>query len=195
MFDNKYRKESDGLCPNHVKNVVKIKGIPNDKIDYMLNKLAVKYKSTITDRDEWIIDFDLIIPEPRYKSDCPKRYQVNSKSHVEKDEDRPWFDWYEWHIANWGTKWNAYEGYTIIGKTQLTFVFNTAWCIPIQIYSLLGALCVKSGYSMEVRYADEDYGSNCGTLTYNAKEHDAIMQTEKDLTNPEGFARYIWSKY
>ena len=157
----------------------------------MLNKLAVKYKSTITDRDEWIMDFDLIIPEPRYKTDCPKKYQVNSKSHVEEDRDRPWFDWYEWRIAHWSTKWNAYDGYTIIGKTQLTFVFSTAWNIPGKIYAKLCML----GYDIEIRYADEAIGSNCGTLTYNTKEHDVIMQTEKDLTNPERFARYIWSKY
>ena len=29
--------------PNHVKNVWKIKNIPKDKIDYVLNKFAVKY--------------------------------------------------------------------------------------------------------------------------------------------------------
>ena len=181
--------------PNHVRNVVKIKGIPKDKIDYMLNKLAVKYVPIGGMKEEWIIDFDLIIPEPRYKSDCPKRYQVNSKSHVEEDKDRPWFDWYEWHIANWGTKWNAYDGYTIIGKTQLTFVFNTAWSMPTQIYSLLGELCVKSKYSMEIRYADENIGHNCGIITYNTKEHDVIVQTEEDIANPERFASYIWRKY
>lgn len=195
MFNNKYRKESDGLCPNHIKNVVKIKGIPKDKIDYVLNKVSAKYKSDTTGNDEWIMDFDLIIPEPRYKSDCPKKYQVNKSSHIAEDENRPWFDWYEWHLAYWGTKWNAYDGYTIIGKTQLTFVFNTAWCIPHGIYAILGTLCVESKYSMEIRYADENIGHNCGIITYNAKEHDVIMQTEKDLTNPEGFARYIWSKY
>lgn len=181
--------------PNHVRNVVKIKGIPNDKIDYILNKLAAKYVPIGEMKGEWIMDFDLIIPEPRYKSDCPKKYQVNKSSHIAEDENRPWFDWYEWRLAYWGTKWNAYDGYTIIGKTQLTFVFNTAWCIPTQIYSLLGALCVKSKYSMEIRYADEAIGHNCGIITYNAKEHDVVVQTEEDIANPERFASYIWSKY
>ena len=177
--------------PNHVKNVVKIKGIPSDKIDYMLNKLAVKYKSTITDRDEWIMDFDLIIPEPRYKSDCPKKYIRNVDSCIEKDEDRPWFDWYEWHIANWGTKWNAYEGYTIIGKTQLTFVFNTAWSIPDKIYTILCML----GYDIEIRYADEAIGSNCGVIKYDASEEELTHQTESDILHPDNFANYIWNKY
>lgn len=177
--------------PNHIKNVVKIKGIPKDKIDYILNKVAVKYNSEMTGKDEWIMDFDLIIPEPRYKSDCPKEYQVNSKSHVEEDKDRPWFDWYEWHIANWGTKWNAYDGYTIIGKTQLTFVFNTAWNAPFRVYAKLCEL----GYDLDIRYADEDIGVNCGQVIYNAKEDDVDHFNSLHLSNPEGFARYIWNNY
>lgn len=177
--------------PNNVRNVVKIKGIPKDKIDYILNKLAVKYESEMTGKDEWIMDFDLIIPEPRYKTDCPKNYQVNSKSHVKEDEDRPWFNWYEWHVTNWGTKWNAYDGYTIIGKTQLIFVFSTAWGIPDKIYVKL----LNLGYNLEIRYADENYGSNCGIITYNAKERELVHNIESELSNPERFAMYIWDKY
>ena len=177
--------------PNHVRNVVKIKGIPNDKIDYILNKLAVKYVPIGGMKDEWIMDFDLIIPEPRYKSDCPKQFYVNSKSCVKEDEGRPWFDWYEWHLAYWGTKWNAYDGYTKIGKTQLTFVFSTAWSAPFPVFAKLYEL----GYDLDIRYADEDIGHNCGTITYNAKEHDVVVQTEEDITNPERFANYIWNKY
>lgn len=191
MFDNKHRKESDGLCPNHIRNVIKIKGIPKDKIDYMLNKLAVKYKSSTTGKDEWIMDFDLIIPEPRFKKDCPRDCLVNKDSHVEEDKDRPWFDWYTFHRNCWGTKWNAYEGYTIIGKTQLTFVFNTAWCIPDKIYVKL----LNLGYNLEIRYADENYGSNCGIITYNAKERELVHNIESKLDNPERFAKYIWNKY
>ena len=177
--------------PNHIKNVVKIKGIPNDKIDYILNKLAVKYKSDTTGNDEWIMDFDLIIPEPRYKSDCPKKYQVNKDSHVREDEGRPWFNWYDWHLAYWGTKWNAYDGYTKIGKTQLTFVFSTAWSAPFPVYAKLCEL----GYDLDIRYADEDIGVNCGLVTYDASEDDVDHFNSTHLSNPERFANYIWSKY
>ena len=181
--------------PNHIRNVVKIKGIPKDKIEYVLNKVSAKYKSDTTGNDEWIMDFDLIIPEPRFKKDCQKRFIVNKDSHVMEYEDRPWFNWYDWHLSYWGTKWNAYDGYTKIGKTCLTFVFSTAWCIPHHIYAVLGTLCVESKYNMEIRYADEDIGHNCGIITYNTKGHDVVVQTEEDITNPERFASYIWSKY
>lgn len=178
--------------PNHIRNVVKIKGIPKDKIDYILNKVAVKYNSEITGNDEWIMDFDLIVPEPRFKKDCPKQFYVNKDSHVREDENRPWFNWYDWRCTYWGTKWNAYDGYTIIGKTQLTFVFSTAWCIPDKVYE---QLC-KWGYNLEIRFADEDIGSNCGIIKFNASEPDRLdVITERELEYPERFARYIWNNY
>lgn len=190
MFVYEGRKEEINV-PNHIKNVVKIKGIPKDKIDYILNKVAVKYKSEMTGNDEWIMDFDLVIPEPRFKKDCPKQFYVNSESHVKEDEARPWFNWYDWHCTYWGTKWNAYDGYTKIGKTQLTFVFSTAWSAPFPVYTKLCEL----GYDLDIRYADEDIGANCGQVIYNAKEDDVDHFNSMHLSNPERFARYIWDNY
>ena len=179
--------------PNHVKNVWKISKIPPDKIQYILNKLAVKY-TTPEYRgatEEYIIDFDLIIPEPRFKTDCSKRYIVNKSSHVEEDADKPWFNWYEWHCEYWDTKWNAYDGYTKIGKTQITLVFSTAWSFPYSIAKKLE----KLGYPLDLRYADETIGSNCGRLTYNPETEDWTHYDESELTDPVKFARYLWDNY
>lgn len=183
--------------PNHVKNVVRIKNIPKDKIDYVLNKLAVKYTTPEYKgaTEEYIMDFDLIIPEPRFISDCPKNCIVNKDSHVMEDKDRPWFDWYQFHTNYWGTKWNAYDGYTRIGKTQITFIFSTAWSIPGKIYEKLFTWCDDQGFDVEVKYADEDLGSNCGVITLDASEHKTIHQTEKVLENPTKHARYLWNNY
>lgn len=179
--------------PNHVRNVVKIKGIETEeKRDYLLRKLTTIY---VIDKDtntkEKIIDFDLIIPEPRYKKDCPIRYHVNKDSHVREIEGREWFNWYDWHIDHWGTKWNAYDGYTKIGKTVLTLVFNTAWSAPFTIYEKLTEL----GYDLEIRFADESIGSNCGKIIYDASEHESEAYLESKLKDPDAFARYIWYNY
>lgn len=178
--------------PNHVKNVVKIKGIKTEEErDYLLRKLAVKYHDKYADKDEYIMDFDLIIPEPRFKKDCPKDCIVNKDSHVSEVEGREWFNWYEWHVRFWGTKWNAYDGYTKIGKTQLTFVFSTAWSAPFSIYEKLTEL----GYDLDIRYADEDIGSNCGRVTWDNSEHELNHYPEAELVDPDKFANYLWSKY
>lgn len=177
--------------PNHVKNVWKIKGIKTEKErDYLLRKLAVQYHDKYKDTDEWIIDFDLIVPEPRFKKDCPKDCIVNKDSHVEEVKDRPWFNWYNFRLKYWGTKWGAYDGYTKIGKTQLTFVFSTAWSFPVPIANELA----KLGYELEIRFADEDIGNNCGLLTFT-KEDGWTEYAEADLTHPDKFANYIWSHY
>lgn len=175
--------------PNHVRNVIKIKGIPEDKIEYVLHKLARKYHSEYTGKEEYIIDFDLIIPEPKLKRDCPAKYIVNSESHVEEVDDKPWFNWYDWRIAYWGTKWNAYEGYTKIGKTQLTFVFSSAWSAPFNIYNKLYEL----GYDIEAKYADEDIGNNCGKIIWK----DGILDVKRypKTKSADDFARYIWDNY
>lgn len=178
--------------PNHVKNVVRIKGIETEeKRDYLLRKLATKYETDSSDKKEYIMDFDLIIPEPRFKKDCPKDCIVNKDSHVSEVEGRPWFNWYEWHVKYWGTKWNAYDGYTIIKPHQLIFVFSTAWSAPFSIYEQL----TKLGYDFEVRYADEDIGSNCGLITWDSKENRLDHYPEEELSHPDKFAEYTWSKY
>lgn len=179
--------------PNHVKNVVRIKGIKTEEErDYLLRKLTTKYIDKYDgNREKYIMDFDLIIPEPRFKKDCPKECIVNKDSHVSEVEGREWFNWYEWHCKYWGTKWNAYDGYTIIKPHQLIFVFSTAWSAPFSVYEQL----TKLGYDFEIRYADEDIGSNCGLITWNNSEHDLIHYPEEELTHPDKFAEYTWSKY
>lgn len=61
----------------------------------------------------------------------------------------------------WGTKWNAYSQKLSIDDGFIQF--DTAWSCPV---ALLEALSVKHpGVDIFVKYADEDHGSNCGTMT------------------------------
>ena len=178
--------------PNHVKNVIKFKNLKPDDIELILNMIA---SPRITPADpiektEYVIDFDKIIPEPRTKKECHKAYLVTKTSRIMKREDKPWFDWYKWHLDHWGTKWGAYDAYTIIGKSYITFVFNTAWTSPIPIITKLKLL----GYELDIRYADEDWGSNCGKITWTS-EHGWEYQYEESLANPANFARRLWNTY
>ena len=120
---------------------------------------------------------------------------MNKDSHVETDKDRPWFDWYEWNLKYWGTKWEAYDCYSKIGKSYITFVFSTAWSIPYPVIERLHVM----GYDFELRYADEDYGNNCGILSYeyNGTTGDKeFFHTDADsLDHPEQFARRLWDRY
>ena len=179
--------------PNHVRNVLKFSKLKSKDIELLLNTIATQIerpKGSLEVFNDYAIDFDKIIPEPKDESDCPDDCKVNKDSHVEEDKDRPWFDWYAWRNTYWGTKWGAYDCYSKAGKSCITFVFSTAWSAPFPIYERLQLL----GYNFEVRYADEDIGSNCGIITYN-KTDGTIHYNEYEMAHPEQFARRLWNTY
>lgn len=178
--------------PNHVRTVVKFKNLKSeDDVKFILNIIASPALTTPTEEIiEWRIDFNKIIPEPRTEEECPEIFLAEPGKAIEEDKEKPWFNWFDWHIANWGTKWNAYDGYTKIGKSYITFVFSTAWNIAIPVIEKLSIL----KYDIDVKYADEDLGVNCGTLTYTS-EQGWTHKNSLQLTNPYRFARDLWNKY
>ena len=182
--------------PNHVKNVLKFSKLkPKDK-EFILNKFCTQREEEIYPLN-CIFDFDKIIPEPRKESECPEDCKVNKDSHITEDKDRPWFDWYKWHNKYWGTKWGAYDCYTKVGTSTITFVFSTAWSTPFPIYEHLVKFFF---FPFEVKYADEDLGSNCGYFNYEPDGETGDMtfyHTEaKDCCkDPRDFARRLWREY
>lgn len=114
--------------PNHVRNVLKFKKLTTEDIDFIKDMICDTIDTGAV--TTYHIDFDKIIPEPKEESECPDDCKVNKDSHIEEYKDREWFDWYKWHNKYWGTKWNAYDSYTMVNKSSITFVFNTAWNMP-----------------------------------------------------------------
>lgn len=72
--------------------------------------------------------------------------------------------WYPWANRFWGTKWNAYNHH-VYDEFE---TFDTAWSCPIPIFIKLSELNPK--LTIMVEYADEDSGSNCGTIVYKNGE-------------------------
>jgi len=69
--------------------------------------------------------------------------------------------WYDWRIANWGTKWDAYD---ISKGDDGTIMFCTAWDAPEPVIKALSAKFPD--VEIYHAWADEDYGYNCGRCTY-----------------------------
>lgn len=177
--------------PNHVRNVLTFKHLkPLDK-KAILNRITRELEDDIYPLNK-IIDFDKIIPEPRTESECPDDCKVNKDSHVEEDKERPWFDWYKWRNKYWNTKWGAYDCYTKIGTTTVTFVFSTAWSPAIPIFEKLTEMF---NYDFEIKWADEDLGSNCAKWEWSTSVHNWYMQEERDFKDPYRFAKRIWDTY
>jgi hypothetical protein len=69
--------------------------------------------------------------------------------------------WYEWAIANWGTKWNAY-GQPDKRNDETAIWFETAWSNVEQL--IQRASRRFPAVTFYYTYADEDTGSNTGDL-------------------------------
>lgn len=173
--------------PNHVRTIVKLSKLKDPQV--ILNLVATCSRSPEKPEEEYFIDFNKIIPEPKTIEECPEDCVVASakEAHMQEDEERPWFNWYKWHNVYWGTKWGAYDAYTIIGKSYVQFVFSTAWSLAYPIIHKLDLL----GCNIDVKYADEDTGNNCGRLTYTS-EQGWTHWDESELKDPVRFANRVW---
>jgi hypothetical protein len=71
--------------------------------------------------------------------------------------------WYSWCLENWGTKWNAY-GQNDERNSDNVIYFQTAWSSPIPVIKALSEKYPNNEFKIE--YADEDTGSNCGSIVF-----------------------------
>lgn len=73
-----------------------------------------KWRMALTNDEsiEPTLDFNKIVPEPRWEEDSQ--------------------DWYQWRIDNWGTKWNANDVDTNNDLNEILYHFDTAWGPPIE---------------------------------------------------------------
>ncbi|MFL9904587.1 hypothetical protein PQR71_41750 [Paraburkholderia fungorum] len=67
---------------------------------------------------------------------------------------------------HWGTKWNACE--SVANADAGTASFDTAWGCPTPVLEALSKRFPDD--SIEVIFADEDIGSNCGSFTLKGSE-------------------------
>lgn len=89
--------------------------------------------------------------------------------------------WYDWCVEHWGTKWNACDA---SWRNYDCVEFDTAWSMPEPVYRCMAKLFPDVHF--EVEFADEDIGSNCGTVTY---EGDDIVV---DYIEDDEFACEVW---
>lgn len=188
---------------NHVVNLLHINGT-EAQVEAVRTLLASEWEEERDKDTPRPIDFSKIIPMPPsldLKSGIEamvikQEMQGRGDSFADMRE-RPGFDqavyeqclenvrlygaptWYEWSIANWGTKWNAYQQ-KIIEPNLIEF--QTAWNAPRKFLQMLAARFPDVEFVVE--YADEDFGSNCGTLIYR----DGFLVSDEEPDDPKQFA-------
>lgn len=126
--------------PNHVTNILTVEGDPERISELKKNIFSEEFGLGT-------IDFDKIISMP-------------------KSEEKHWYDW---RIAHWNTKWNAY-GYTqgVDYAECSEFNFLTAWSPPHPVIEKLAKM--YPDLTFDHKWADEDIGYNCGENKYENGE-------------------------
>lgn len=159
--------------PNHVTNIITITGA---SIQDIMNITDTTSKSDQGSP----FDFNVIKEIPvelintvkgSYGSHDP-RQEALLEQQRQNEERYGYATWYEFAIANWGTKWNAYDIY--VDAESITF--QTAWSTPEPIIKSLSTMIPDA--TIQVKYADEDWGSNCGIYEYKNGE----LMYEEDLS-------------
>ena len=126
-------------------------------------------------KKRWIKTFDRLLPHILTSIDM--RNQIDSTAPPTEEEIKNalvgqtaaeliakygYTDWYDWRIAHWDTKWNAYNIHidTITNEIH----FSTAWTAPNKI---INAIAQKYP-DLEFRHtwAEEDVGTNVGEREY-----------------------------
>lgn len=89
-------------------------------------------------------------------------------------------DWYEWSIANWGTKWGAYAYEDRErGDGRFVFKFETAWSFPEKVFRKLAEMWP----TLTIAVVALDEGGNFGCDgEFNGKND---YRCEKDLGDDE----------
>ena len=132
-----------------------------------LNKLVKKCFSI--KNNTYCFDFELLIPSPKRKEDCESKYLMGPGSFAQVEKDRPWFDWYKWNIANWGTKWNSCDNDQFeLTKSSLSFYFSTAWSIPEPVIDVFFQLSANLNLSVKM-HVTSDYNDDFKMTNSNYK--------------------------
>lgn len=83
--------------------------------------------------------------------------------------------WYDWSCENWGTKWGACHTYYV---DENNIEFDTAWSCPFKIFEEISK---KYNTRVEVEFADEDIGNNCGIVIYDKGEEIDFIEGDREL--------------
>jgi hypothetical protein len=114
--------------------------------------------------DKSLFDFEKLLPMP----------------------DTVWL--HDWCVTNWGTKWNAYD----VEFKDNAFIFNTAWDIPIPIYEKIAEQF--SNLCLEIYYASEDIGYNCGELLIKNGNLEVIKEFNNGSYEAYSWSLFVWER-
>ena len=181
VSDRKQYLGKENVMPNHVFNSVTIKGTAEQLKDVETFLARKSFMNESDDVPEF--NFANLVSIPRDKvdeyNDVHGFVEGVSVGNTE-------YNWYNWNVNNWGTKWNAYEvSGELVDDTHFQYEFSTAWSIPEPVINAFADYARQGGITFEW-YAEEEQGWGA-QFAFDGEE----LELVKEWDIPETHAEYL----
>lgn len=109
-------------------------------------------------------------------ADSPEQIDLVAKSTANL-EKHGFANWYDWCVANWGTKWDVdgSDGYTQVDDNTVSVYFDSAWSPPLGFYE---HMVDELGWSIEAYYYEPGM-SFCGKWI-NGDDEEYVIEGNSD---------------
>lgn len=131
--------------------------------------------------DQIWADFNKLSPENQKKfGGKPFGLGITQELHDELVAKYGFDNWYDWSLANYGTKWGIYDtGDWEVGQKQASLFYNTAWSPADKFFINMSVKYPKLRFITE--FADE----GGGFVGYESYQNGEIIDTESYNWNDE----------
>lgn len=104
----------------------------------------------------------MLIQSPDYEITGTDEMYERGKKYVTAYEKYGYRDWYDWAIANWGTKWNAFDCKYDASNDYVEF--DTAWAAPYKVIEKI--FNDNPGCMLAFFWTNEDYDGQHHLIRY-----------------------------
>lgn len=124
------------------------------------SKPAVAKFVELAKSEESVLSFDSLVPQDVNDP----AYQNAKEAHAESLEPNPNFNWYDWNIDHWGTKWDCSEATCEVSDDGKAAWFNflTPWGSPDELYKKLVELFPNLSFECYGYEGGQDYWYHFG---------------------------------
>jgi Ferredoxin-like domain in Api92-like protein len=162
--------------PNWCNNSITIKHKDPAMIDRVMNSkdgLLMEFLPTPQELTDTVAGF--------LGEDQRAAHEAQQASNIEKYGYK---DWYDWNVANWGTKWDvSFDSIEREDANTVRGSFDSAWAPPVRAYETLCAM----GFAIEAYY-NEPGMCFCGKWTgfYEGDAETGDVYTDDDFHDYSG---------
>jgi hypothetical protein len=189
--------------PNHVTTVCTVTGpaadvaafvekhivpVPCDEHDDCKTSQELAIDCAKTNASMRNFDFNTIIPRPKVLDDTISPDRDHPQNRL-AEKETGFSNWYDWAIANWSTKWGAYDfDERERGDGRYVFKFETAWSFPEKPFRKLAEMHPTLVFDV----ASHDEGDNFGCLgEFNGKND---YRCERDLGESKALYERVYGR-